>query len=331
MRQILYILIGAFVIVPTLLLSYQVGTPKYMAASAYFNTPAIDLNTNKKTAPPIAVKITPQRNIEIPEIEADTTSMLIWDFKENFIYYSKNAEEPRPIASLTKLITAALVLDYADPLETTSISAKAIKNEGDSGNLKEGEILTIKDLLAAALLESSNDAAYALAEHVGGKLQTNPEVSAAPVREFVRMMNLKFNDLGLLHSNFTDPAGLEDINSFSTANDFSKFIKYLRENPKYILIWDILKMQNYSTKSLNAVAIHNFKSTNPFLNEYTNVIGGKTGFTNRALGNMVLVTTSSNNTEIIYLVLGSNDRFSQIRKAVKWVEEAWSWPNNIQP
>ncbi|MDP3800109.1 MAG: serine hydrolase [bacterium] len=332
MRQILYILIGAFVIVPTLLLSYQVGTPKYMAASAYFNSPALTFNNSKKQTIPVVIKIVPERNLEIPDIETDATSMLIWDFKEDFNYYSKNAEEPRPIASLTKLITAAIVLDYVDPQETTSVSAKAIRNEGNSGNLKEGEVLTIKDLLAAALLESSNDAAYALAEHVGGKLQTNPEAkaNASPVREFVRMMNLKFNDLGLLHSNFIDPAGLEDIDSFTTANDFSKFIKYLRENPKYVLIWNILKMQNYNTKSLNAIAIHNFKSTNPFLGEYPNIIGGKTGFTNRALGNMVLVTTSSNNTEIIYLVLGSNDRFSQIRKAIKWVEEAWSWPNNTQ-
>ncbi|MDP3764551.1 MAG: serine hydrolase [bacterium] len=326
MRQILYILIGAFVIIPTLLLSYQVGTPKYMAASAYFNTPALNSNIKKKSTPLVKVKILPQKNIEIPEIETEAVAVLAWDFKEDFYYYSKNIDEPRPIASLTKLVTVALVLDYASPQETMSISARAIKNEGNSGNLKEGEILTMKDLLAAALLESSNDAAYALAEHVGSKLQTNPEAKATPVREFVRMMNLKFNDLGLLHSNFTDPTGLEDINSFSTASDFSKFIKYLRENPKYTLVWDILKMPSYNTQSLNEVAIHNFKSTNPFLSEYTNVIGGKTGFTNRALGNMVLLTTSLNNTETIYLVLGSNDKFNQIRKLINWVETAWSWP-----
>ena len=264
MRQILYILIGAFIIIPTLLLSYQIGSPKYMSASAYFNSPAINFN-NKKPTTPIVVKIVPERNLEIANLETDATSMLVWDFKEDFTYYSKNTEETRPIASLTKLLTAAIVLDYVAPEETTSVSSKAIKNEGDSGSLKEGEILTIKDLLAAALLESSNDAAYALAEHVGSKLQTNPDANASPVREFVRMMNLKFNDLGLFHSNFTDPAGLEDINSFSTVQDFSKFIKYLRENPKYSLIWDILKKETYNTESLNGVAIHNFKTTNPLL------------------------------------------------------------------
>ena len=58
------------------------------------------------------------------------------------------------------------------------------------------------------------------------------------------------------------------------------------------------------------------------------MLGGKTGFTNRALGNMILVTTSLNNTEIIYIVLGSNNRFEQIRKVIKWVEEAWTWPAN---
>lgn len=329
MKQVFYVIISSFIVLPILILSYQIGTPKYMAASAYFNTPALNLNSEKNTPPP-PVKILPQRKIEVPDMETDAFSMLAWDYKEDFYYYSKNIDDSRPIASLTKLVTAAIVLDYIDPQESVSVSAKAIKNDGDSGNLKEGEVLTVKDLLAAALLESSNDAAYALAEHVGAKLQSNPEAKTTPVREFVRMMNLKFNDLGLVHSNFTDPTGLEDINSFSTANDFSKFIKYLRENPKYSLIWEIARMKSYHANSLNQVAVHNFNSTNPFLDEYTNVIGGKTGFTNRALGNMVLVTSTSRNTEVIYLVLGSSDRFGQIRKAIKWIDEAWYWPDNTQ-
>lgn len=328
MRQILNILIGAFVVIPLLLLSYQVGSPKYLAASAYFNEPALKINIEKDTPPPVKIKIIPQRNIIIPDIETEAASFLAWDFKEDFYYYSKNIDDPRPIASLTKLVTMAVVLDYAEPQETVSVSGSAIKNDGDSGNLKEGEILTVKDLMAASLLESSNDAAYALAEYIGSKLQTNSEAKITPVKEFVRMMNQKFNDLRLVHSNFTDPTGLEDINSFSTANDLSKFIKYLRENPKYTVVWEILKMKNYHTRSLNNIAIHDFKTTNLFLSEYNNVLGGKTGFTNRALGNMILVTTSSNNTEIIYMVLGSNSRFEQIRKVIKWVEEAWTWPAN---
>ena len=328
MRQILNILISAFIVIPLLLLSYQVGSPKYLAASAYFNEPALKINIEKDTPSQVKIKIIPQRNIIIPDIETDATSFLAWDFKEDFYYYSKNIDDPRPIASLTKLVTMAVVLDYTEPQETASVSGNAIKNDGDSGNLKEGEILTVKDLMAASLLESSNDAAYALAEYVGSKLQTNSEAKVTPVREFVRMMNQKFNDLNLVHSNFTDPTGLEDINSFSTANDLSKFIKYLRENPKYTIIWEILKLKNYHTRSLNNIAIHDFKTTNLFLSEYSNVLGGKTGFTNRALGNMILVTTSLNNTEIIYIVLGSNNRFEQIRKVIKWVEEAWTWPAN---
>lgn len=329
MKSALNIIITTFVVLPLLILSYQIGTPNYLAGSAvgqYFKEPALKLTSAKASPTEKSKKILLERNMAVPDVIIAAGSALAWDFKNDFYLYSKNTVEPRPIASLTKLVTAALVLDYAQAQETTSVSEKAIKNAGDSGNLRAGEVLTVKDLLAAALLESSNDAAYALAEYIGSKLQTNPETKSTPVREFVRMMNQKFNDLGLVHSNFADPAGLEDIDSFSTAEDFSKFVKYLRENPNYTPVWEILQLKNYQAESLNGIAVHSLKTTNPFLDEYTNVIGGKTGYTPRALGNMLLVTAGPNNTEIIYLVLGSGDRFGEIRKLVKWAGEAWRWP-----
>lgn len=324
-------IIISFSVMPLAMLSYQLGTPQALSqadVSGYLSQPAlkVSLAALKREEPKETL---PQRNAEVANLVLSPAEALAWDFKQGVTLFSKNTSEIRPIASLTKLVTAAVVLDYAQPQETVAVSLKAVRTEGDSGTLREGEVLTVYDLLAAALLVSSNDAAYALAEYVGSKMTTtesNPAAAPDPVKTFVRVMNQKFNDLGLVQTNFTDPSGLEDKISFSTADDLSQFIKYLRLNPNYAPIWNILKMTSYQTKAQNGVAWHEFKSTNPFLGEFYGVIGGKTGYTPAALGNMILVMTGHNNTEIIYLVLGSVDRFGDIRKMANWVNQAWAWP-----
>lgn len=333
MKPTFNIIISFFIVLPILLLSYQLGTPQVITTAniaQYLNEPALKLPLAAASRDTEAEKNLPIRKLEIPDFQPTASSALAWDLKEDFYFFTKETNTARPIASLTKLVSAAIVLDYAQPQESVVVSLEAIKKDGNSGNLQEGEILTAKDLLAAALLESSNDAAYALAEYVGVKLSTNPESNTTPVRAFTRVMNQKFNDLGLVHTNFTDPAGLEDTYSFSTAEDLSKFIKYLRTNPNYSLIWDLLKLKNYHAESQNRVAVHDFKSNNPFLEKYANIIGGKTGYTAKALGNMLLVVTGPNNTEIIYLVLGTDDREGEMRKLVEWVVRAWEWPTRKQ-
>ncbi len=329
MKPTFNIIISFFIVLPVLLLSYQLGTPEAITTAhiaQYLSEPALKLTLAAASKDAETEKNLPIRKLEIPDFQSTANSALAWDFKENFYFFTKETNTARPIASLTKLISAAVVLDYVQPQENVVVSLEAVKKDGNSGNLREGEILTVKDLLAAALLESSNDAAYALAEHVGAKLSVNPESNTTPVRVFVKAMNQKFNDLGLVHTNFTDPAGLEDINSFSTAEDLAKFIKYFRTNPNYSLAWDILKLKNYHTESQNRIAAHDFKNTNPFLEEYAHVIGGKTGYTARALGNMLLVVAGPNSSEIIYLILGADDRESETRKLVEWVAQAWTWP-----
>lgn len=319
-------IIISFAVMPILVLSYQLGTPAMgeSAVSEYLKQPALTTFALAKKQEP--KEVLPRRRAEIADLVVDSSEALAWDLKQNITLFSKNADVTRPIASLTKLVTAAVVLDYAQPRETVAVSLKAIKTEGNSGNLKEGEVLTVYDLLAAALLESSNDAAYALAEYTGNKIISSQETPPDPVKTFIRSMNQKFNDLGLVHTNFADPSGLADRTSFSTAEDFSRFVKYLRDNPRYLPIWEILKMNAYATESQNGVSAHEFANTNPFLAEFEGVIGGKTGYTPTALGNMTLVMSGPNGTEIIYLVFGSVDRFGDIRKMIGWVNEAWAWP-----
>ena len=326
MRSTINVVIGFLMVMPILLVSYQLGTPKNLTTatvSNYLNQPALKLPLSEAQA---KKPVLPQRKIEMADLYLNSATALAWDYKNNFFYFSKNIDTPRPIASLTKLVSAAVVMDTVSLSDNVTVSKEAIQNEGSQGDLHEGEILTVHDLLAAALIESSNDAAYALAEYVGGKLPTHPESPTTPVRAFVRAMNQKFNDLGLVQTNFTDPTGLEDKKSFSTAHDLANFIKYLRQNSNYQEIWNLMELKTYSAKSLNGIANHEFKTTNPFFGEFNNIIGGKTGFTNTALGNMMLVLKNDNDLETIYLVLGSEDRFGDTKKLADWTASAWQWP-----
>lgn len=333
MKSTTNIIIIFFLVMPLLLLSYQIGTPENISLAKssmgeYIKTPLF-LSTLTKSSNAEKENL-PHRNSNEADLDMKAVSVLAWDINRNVVLFDKNSSEIRPIASLTKLITAAVVLDYNQASETVPVSREAIKNEGDSGNLKEGEILTIYDLLGAALMESSNDAAYALAEYTGHKIITAQNMTAStvlPIRVFVKAMNQKFNTLNLTQSYFTDSSGLEDTNSFSTAQDLSKFIKHLREGSAYAPIWQITRLKKMQAVAENGLATHNFTSTNPFLDEFNNVIGGKTGYTDKALGNMILVLKSPDEkSEIVYIILGSPDRFGDMRRLVKWSETAWQWP-----
>ena len=329
MKSTLNAIIAFFVVMPLLLISYQLGTSSLTKTDLknYLDQPALrtSLTAIAKTSLPKKPSL-PEKRPGGGDLAIEAAVVLAWDFKRDFYLTTKNIDQARPLASLTKLITAAVVLDYASPNETVTVSKTAIENEGDQGGLITGETLTVRDLLAAALLESSNDAAYSLAEYVGAKLETNKDYPAGPVRVFVKLMNEKFNNLGLTSSNFADPAGLEDIKSFSTAKDFSQFIKHLRASARYTEIWNLLKITDYQAAALNGLAIHYFKNTNPFFGEFSGIIGGKTGYTENALGNMLLILADPDGSEILYLVLGSMDRFEEMKQLVNWTGASWVWP-----
>jgi len=146
-----------------------------------------------------------ERNGMVGQPIIKALSALVWESNNTFLF-DKSSNVRRPIASITKLMTAAVVLDNASTTEGVTVSSFAISGEGNAGGLYPGEKLAISDLLHAMLLESSNDAAIALAEHIEQKTAEN----------FVSLMNKKAVELELENTNFADPTGLNDTNSFST-------------------------------------------------------------------------------------------------------------------
>ena len=241
-------------------------------------------------------------------------SVFIKDGKE-IILSEKKADEVIAIASLTKLMTAIIVLENYNLDDLIQISASAIATYGDAGNLQIGEIMTIRDLLYITLIESSNDGAEALAEKMG-------------VSTFVYKMNEKAASLGMNNTWFINPSGLDEGNlyNFSTVNDLKKMVVYILEN--HSLIAEILSLPEKELTSHSGIS-RTIRNTNILLKESDAYLWGKTGYTNRANGCLILILNnfSINNNQgyVINIIAGADDKFGEARKLEQWLEESFIW------
>lgn len=241
-------------------------------------------------------------------------SVFIKDGKE-IILSEKKADEVIAIASLTKLMTAIIVLENYNLDDLIQISASAVATYGDAGNLQIGEIMTIRDLLYITLIESSNDGAEALAEKMG-------------VSTFVYKMNEKAASLGMNNTWFINPSGLDEGNlyNFSTVNDLKKMVVYILEN--HSLIAEILSLPEKELTSHSGIS-RTIRNTNILLKESDAYLWGKTGYTNRANGCLILILNnfSINNNQgyVINIIAGADDKFGEARKLEQWLKESFIW------
>jgi len=277
----------------------------------------IQANINQSGGDKTAVnpQFFPMRNWLVDEPEISAQSGIIINFKteneKNNILYQKNSNQVLPIASLSKIMTAIVVLENYDFEEVIKVSDKSVTTTGDTGGLIRDEDLRVKDLLYIMLMESSNDAAMALAGD-------NPRLS---YNEFINLMNSKAKELGLKNTAFIDPMGLDPRNK-STATEIAELTKYALKFP---LILEIFKTQNTTVSSIDNKFIHNLTSTNKLLGRIPQIIGGKTGFTEEAGGCMLMVSSLSNANYLITVILGSNEREIDMEKLVIWAQQAYIW------
>jgi len=189
------------------------------------------------------------------------------------------------------------------------INKEAIEQDGDS-KLSEGEKLSIKDLLYLSLIESSNDAAFALTEPFGEK-------------KFVELMNKNAKMIGLKNTRYFNPTGLEPDDpkkpiNYSTAEDLVKLANYIIK--KYPQIFEITKQPSYKIVDLSGKGKYlTPKNTDKLLKQIPGIIGGKTGWTPKAGGCLLLVLKNPDreNSYFINVVLGSSDRFGDMKKIIK--------------
>lgn len=253
------------------------------------------------------------KNIADLEIEAKSAiSILIDNNGRERILFEKEKEKQLPIASLTKLMTAKVVFDHYDLSKKIKISKEAISQEEDFGKLTFGKIYTVEYLLFPLLIESSNDAAYALANDYDGMAE----------KEFVQLMNEKAGNFKLQNTYFLNSTGLDpeksdETGNYSTSLDLARLAKATLADK---LLWEILDTQKYDSYGPELL------NTNKLLGELPQIIGGKTGYTEKASGCFLLVLKApKGGGYIINVILGTNDRFSEMEKLVNWLYRAYNW------
>lgn len=261
------------------------------------------------------IEMKPVRIKKVPDLEISAKSALsifVDNQGKERILFEKEKDIKLPIASLTKLMTAKIVLDNYNLEKEVKISEEAINQEENFGQLSVGQKLAVKYLLYPLLIESSNDAAYALVNDYDGISE----------KYFVSLMNETSQKLEMTNTQFFNSTGLEpDIPNpkinYSTAYDFSKLAKSLL---KESLLWEISatpKFNIYGPELIN---------TNELLGKLPGIVGGKTGYAEKAGGCLLLVTKAPKGKGyIVSIVLGSNNRFGEMEKLINWLDSAYIW------
>jgi D-alanyl-D-alanine carboxypeptidase (penicillin-binding protein 5/6) len=190
----------------------------------------------------------------------DARAYLVEDGRTGEVLLGRNTAREVPIASLTKLMTVLLTVEHTSPTDLVTISPQAAAVGESSVRLRAGEQLTVRDLLEAALIQSANDAAWALAEHVGG---SEPH--------FVFMMNRRADRLGLADTHFVRPDGLDAAGHVSSARDVTTLARILMQKP---IVRQIVGMRDATISG--GRRLHTW---NDLLGSFPGLVGVKTGHT----------------------------------------------------
>jgi len=204
----------------------------------------------------------------IPQLDTNAEAAAVVDVSSGRILYSKQGDVRMRIASLTKVMTAIVAIEQGNLADLVTVSRNAAVQEGSSVYLKAGEQVSLSTLLYGLMLRSGNDAAVAIAEHVGGSLEG-----------FVYMMNEKAAQLGMTNTHFTNPSGLDEEGHVSTANDLAKLTAYALKNPVFR---DIVKTKVKRLPNPDGRWDYVWENKNKMLHLYEGADGVKTGYTKLA-------------------------------------------------
>nr|WP_240795438.1 D-alanyl-D-alanine carboxypeptidase [Aquibacillus halophilus] len=216
------------------------------------------------------------------------------------VLFEKAAHEPHLIASITKIMTAIIAIESGKMDEMVTASHRSVYTEGSSIYLKEGEKIKLRDLVYGLMLRSGNDAAVAIAEHVGGSLEG-----------FAFMMNEKASWLGMTNSHFDNPHGLDSDAHYSTAYDMGLLTRYAMEN-------DLFKQITGSTSYKAETREYAWGNKNKLLTSFYELsTGGKTGYT-RAAGRTLVSTAEKDGMGLVAVTLNAPDDWNDHMRLFDW-------------
>lgn len=232
---------------------------------------------------------------------------VIYDRISKTIIWGKDEKIRSAMASTTKIMTATIVIENANLNDEVTISSKAGGTGGSRLGLKSGDKITVNDLLYGLMLRSGNDAAVALAEHVGGS-----------VEKFAEIMNKKAEELKLTNTHFVTPHGLDNSEHYTTAYELAKLTDYALQNEKFANIVGTKTTTIYINNQARQIT-----NTNELLGVLNGVVGVKTGFTNNA-GRCLVTETKRNDMDIITVVLGADTKKFRTKDSIRLIEYTFS-------
>lgn len=245
------------------------------------------------------------KNITAPNFTA--TGIFVVDLDTGIVLFEKNANTRLMPASLTKIMTALVAMDYFD--EDSVLMVKNGQNSnGNTIKLKKGDQLIAQDLLYGLLVPSGNDAAVTFAENYPGGYQA-----------FIARMNSKAIELGLQNTHFSNVSGVESQNHYTTAYDITMLAKNALNRPQFS---SIVSTQKITLKSLKG-NIYPLETTNTLLGK-PGIYGVKTGWTPSA-GECLVILAEKDNHQVIISLLNSKDRFGEAQSMFNWIYSNFSW------
>lgn len=257
------------------------------------------------------------------EISLEAKSAVVWDVVNDKELFGKNSNEPLPLASLTKVMTAITINGKINDNQKVKITPADLKSEGDS-KLVVGDTWQAKDLRDFTLLTSSNDGAFALAavaesEQIVPPYNNPASTSPEELRNrFIKEMNDTASKIGLTNSKFFNEHGLDREadrgGAYGSAKDMAILFEYILKN--YPQILEATRYKNLEFASVNKK--YSAENTNVVIDKIPNIIASKTGYTDLAGGNLVIVFDAGLNHPIIISILGSTaeGRFEDALKLV---------------
>lgn len=257
---------------------------------------------SSKPTPHSTIGVTPNQI----QIRTTAEAYMIADIDTKQIFLESNSEAVYPIASVTKLMTAIVANESIIFDKETTITQSMLDIEGETGGLRLGESFSTTDLLYPLLLESSNDAAEALAQ-------------SSDYNNFIGLMNAKAQVLGMDKTKYSDPSGLDPRNVSNATNLFTLARHYIKNEP---LLLSITKTKEKTIATTTTHDMHKWVNTNGFVTR-EDFLGGKTGRTDEAKESMISifkVLWNGSYRDVAVIVLRSDDRIADTQRLMQWLD-----------
>ncbi|MFF2482116.1 D-alanyl-D-alanine carboxypeptidase family protein [Paenibacillus sp. NPDC058071] len=244
-----------------------------------------------------------QASAEPKPLKTNANASSLIDVKSGRLLYSEDGDKRLRIASLTKIMTAIVAIEHGNLSDVVKTSTRAARKEGSSIFLELGEEMTLLNMLYGLMLRSGNDAATAIAEHVGGSEEG-----------FVVLMNEKAAYLGLSNSQFKNPHGLDEEGHYSSSNDLAKLAAYALKNPVFA---DIVKTKLKQVPNPHEKWQYSWKNKNKMLTMYEGADGVKTGYTKLSFRCLVSSATR-NGQQLAAVTINDGDDWADHRSMLDW-------------